>query len=285
MLGDPSVDFVSLITPPNARQDYVRACAEAGMPVLAEKPIERTLTAAVSLVELCEKAGVPFGITFQHRARPSVLELRQRIDAFGPLRAAEVRVPWWRPQSYYDEPGRGTIERDGGGVMINQAIHQMDLALSFTGPASEVTAMSTTTALHRMEGEDFVSAGITLASGAPMALFASTACYPGGGDGIALFFDEVAVRITREQTVELAWHDGQSEVLGAEATDGPGGGGADPMAFGPALHAAVIGDFAEALAEDRPPMIPARDTLPVMALIAGIEESARQGRRVSVPQV
>ena len=113
---DPNVDFAIVTTPPNARREIVEALAAAGKPILMEKPVERTLDAAAELVDLCEELNVPLGIVLQHRARPVAAMLAERLAALGPLIAVEVAVPWWRSQSYYAEPGRGTYERDGGGA-------------------------------------------------------------------------------------------------------------------------------------------------------------------------
>ena len=94
----------------------------------------------------------------------------------------QVALPWWRPQAYYDAPGRGTYARDGGGVLITQAIHTLDLMLAVAGPVTQVAAIAGTTRLHRMEAEDFVGAGLSFAGGALGSLVATTAAYPGGAD-------------------------------------------------------------------------------------------------------
>ena len=139
------------------------------------------------------------------------------MERLGPLVSAEVNVPWWRPQSYYDEPGRGTYERDGGGVLISQAIHTMDLMLTLTGPVQSVTAMCATSGFHRMESEDFVVAGLQFANGAVGQLFATTASYPGVGETITLHCRDGSARLEAGQLM-LTWQDGQSETLG-EAVD------------------------------------------------------------------
>ena len=278
--ADPDADFVALVTPPDARQRMVEVLTAAKKPILMEKPVERSLAAARALVQTCEAAGVPLGIALQQRLRPSVRALRDRLDGLGPLRAAEIRVPWWRPQSYYDQPGRGTRARDGGGVMISQAIHTMDLALQFTGPVADVVALTATTGLHRMETEDFVSAGLRLASGAPVSLFATTAAFPGRAEEIVLNFATATARLAGT-ALTLDHLDGSSETLGeATAT----GSGADPMAFGAGPHRAVLADFAEALGQGRPPAITGRSALPVHALIEAIETAGRTGQRTRVEQ-
>ena len=276
--ADPSVDFVIVTTPPDARVEIVEILAKAGKPILMEKPIERNLATATSIVETCEAHGVPLGITLQHRARPQVADFIERQDALGPLISVENNVPWWRPQSYYDEPGRGTYARDGGGVLITQAIHPIDLMLSLTGPVAEVTAMCATSGFHDMEGEDFVVVGMQFESGAIGQLFASTASYPGHGETMTLHCKNGSARMDRGKLI-IDWQDGRVEELGKEAASGAG---ADPMAFKSDWHRFVIEDFAEALAAGRPPLIPGRSALEVHRLIEAIELSGRDGKRVSL---
>jgi len=283
IVDDPAVDFVILTTPPNARLDIVTALVAGGKPILMEKPVERTLPAAIEICDICAAAGNPLGIVFQHRARPSTIALKERlaVDDFGPLRLAEIAVPWWRPQSYYDALGRGTYERDGGGVMISQAIHIMDLALQFTGPVARVNALTATTELHNMESEDFVCAGLRFANGAVGSLTASTASFPGRAPEIVLHYANATARLD-SNLLEIFWHDGRSETLGeAVAT----GAGADPMAFSSDLHEAVMVDFADALTEGRPPMATGRSALRVHALIEAIERAGRTGTTSDVAQI
>lgn len=279
--NDPSVDFVILTTPPNGRQEIVATLAKAGKPILMEKPVERTLENATALVELCEAANVPLGIVLQHRARPVAADLDARMDTLGPLVAAEVNVPWWRPQAYYDEPGRGTYERDGGGVLISQAIHTLDLMLTLTGPVHKVTAMTATTDFHDMESEDFVTAGLCFDNGAFGQLFATTASFPGTGETITLHCKHGSARLDAG-VLKLDYQDGRSETIGEATTSGAG---ADPMAFTSDWHRFVIEDFAEALEQGRPPLVPGRSALDVHRLITAIEHSGRIGQRVKLSEI
>ena len=279
--ADRSIDFAIVATPPNARQEIVAALARAGKPILMEKPVERTLAAATGIVETCEAAGVPLGIVLQHRARPGVAEARRMAGELGPLCAVEINVPWWRPQSYYDEPGRGSYARDGGGVLISQAIHTLDLALSLAGPVAEVVALAATTGLHRMEAEDFVSAGLMFENGAVGQLYASTASYPGRGETITLHHRAGSIHLGAGQ-VRVDRHDGRSETIGDAATSGAG---ADPMAFTSDWHRAVIEDFADAVAHGRPPLVPGRAALEVHRLIAALEAAAASGRKTNLREM
>ncbi|TNF22352.1 MAG: Gfo/Idh/MocA family oxidoreductase [Rhodobacteraceae bacterium] len=272
------VDFVILTTPPDARAGIVETLSKAGKPILMEKPVERSLARATALVETCEARGVPLGIVLQHRARPVVAELRGLIERLGALRAVEVNVPWWRPQSYYDAPGRGSYARDGGGVLISQAIHTLDLMLTLTGPVESLNAMAATTGFHQMEAEDFVCAGLRFAGGAVGQVFATTASYPGRGETITLHFAEGSARLEAGQLF-LDWQDGRHEVRGESATSGSG---ADPMAFTSDWHRAVIEDFAASLQDARPPLVTGRAALEVHRLIDALETSAREGRTLQL---
>lgn len=278
--ADPDVDFAIVCTPPNARREIVDALVAAGKPVLMEKPVERTLAAATAIVERCEKAGVPLGIVLQHRLRPAARALAEALAAgeLGELAVVEIEVPWWRAQAYYDEPGRGTLARDGGGVLISQAIHAIDLALHLAGPAARVQAMMRTTRLHRMESEDFAVIGLDFASGAVGSIVATTAAYPGGTEGIALHGRRGSARLRGGRLV-IAPQGGEERVVG-EA--GGTGGGADPMAFTHAWHQSVIEDFAAALDERRAPAVPGRDALAVHRLIDAATRSSAEGRAVDV---
>jgi predicted dehydrogenase len=278
---DPGIDFAIVTTPPNARAEIVDALSAAGKPVLMEKPVERDLAGATALVEMCEARGVPLGIVLQHRARPVVADLRRVLPTLGTLMAVEVNVPWWRPQSYYDQPGRGTYARDGGGVLISQAIHTLDLMLTLTGPVTDVTAMVATTGVHRMEAEDFVVAGLRFAGGAVGQLFATTASFPGKGETITLHCAQGSARL-EAGILRIDRHDGTSQAIGQAATSGSG---ADPMAFTSDWHRAVIEDFADAVTTGRAPICPGRDALAVHRLIAAIEKSGHTRAAVELAEV
>ena len=212
--SDPSIDAVMILTPPNTHLELVERFAAAGKHILLEKPLERSTERALRLVEAAEAAGVKLGVVFQHRFREASEHLRAllRQRALGALAVINVSCPWWRAQSYYDEPGRGTLARDGGGVLITQAIHTLDLTLSLAGPIAEVAAIAGTTGLHRMESEDFAAAGLRFANGALGALMATTAEYPGFPERIELIGTE-GTAILAAGVVTVHYQDGRREAL------------------------------------------------------------------------
>jgi len=277
---DPQLDFVIVATPPDARIDLIQPLAAVGKHILLEKPVARTAAEAAKVVRVCEAAGVKLGIVFQHRMRAASRRAAELAASgnLGNLALVEISVPWWREQSYYDEPGRGTYARDGGGVLISQAIHTIDLALSMTGPVASVQAMTATTRLHRMEAEDFAVAGLTFTNGAVGSLVASTASFPGATESIVLHFQAATLRLATGR-LHVHWHGGREEVSGAEAGTG---GGADPMAFTHEWHQAVIEDFADAITSGRDPAASGRAALAVHYLIEAITRSASEGRAVEL---
>ncbi len=280
--ADDEVDFAVIATPPDARVALVEPLARAGKHILLEKPVGRTSAEAEEVVRICEEAGVALGIFFQHRMRAASRKAAE-LAASGDLGAfglAEITVPWWREQAYYDEPGRGSYARDGGGVLISQAIHTIDLALGLAGPVAEVQAMTATSRFHRMESEDFATAGLRFANGAVGSLVASTASFPGGAETITLHFDKASLHLG-SGVLTVRWRDGREESFGATAGTG---GGADPMAFTHEWHQAIIEDFASALADGRPPVASGRAALAAHHLIDAIARSASTGRITEVSE-
>ena len=275
------VDFVIVTTPPNARLEIVERLAHAGKPILMEKPVERNLQNACDLVDICTQHDVRLGIMLQHRVRSVVDQLRRLLDDLGDIHVVEVSVPWWRDQTYYDAPGRGTYARDGGGVMISQAIHTLDLMLSLTGPVETVSALAATSKSHPMEAEDFVSAGLRFASGALGHVFATTSAYPGRGETITLHCAEGSVTLDAGM-LQIDWRDGRNQTLGQTATSGAG---VDPMAFTSDWHQWMIEDFAQSIAENRPCLVTGEEALKVHALIDALERSSKSGTICTVEEV
>jgi predicted dehydrogenase len=277
---DPSVGAVMILTPPNTHLELVETFAAAGKHILLEKPLERSTERALKLVEAAETAGVVLGIVLQHRFRAASEHLHGLIAAgtLGDLAIANVACPWWRPQSYYDQPGRGTLARDGGGVLITQAIHALDLMLSLTGPVAEVAAIGGTTPLHRMETEDFVGAGLRFTNGALGALMATSAAFPGMPERIELVGTKATAVLTAG-VVTVHHQDGRQDRLGEEQSTG---GGADPMDFSHDAHKALITDFLDAVAQGREPRVSGREGLKVHRFIDALLEAAATGRVAAV---
>ncbi len=278
--ADPTVDAAIIVTPPDARADLIAPLAAAGKAILLEKPVARNTVEAEAVVQICTDADVPLGIVFQHRMRAASLAAHDQVQsgALGALGLVEITVPWWRDQAYYDEPGRGSYARDGGGVLISQAIHTIDLALSLTGPVTSVQAMTATTRFHQMEAEDFACAGLRFENGAVGSLTASTSSFPGGAEAIKLHFEAASLHL-EAGVLTVSWRDGRVESFGAL---GGTGGGADPMAFTHAWHQGILEDFAAAVQQGRAPAVTGAAALHAHRLIDAITVSSQTGQVVEM---
>src|SRR5437868_1058902 len=281
ILADKSVDCVEILTPPGTHLDLVRRCAQAGKHILLEKPLEVSTERGAALVEAAATAGVTLAMMLQHRFRPAALKLRAMIRAgeLGTIVNCSTVIRLWRPQSYYDVEGRGTRARDGGGVLVTQGIHTLDLMLSLAGPIAEVRSFATTSSVHRMETEDLVAAAVKYENGALGVIDATTAAYPGFPERIEIIGEKATASLVGSDLV-VAHHDGRVTEMKTEY--GAGGTGADPMAFPNDWHRAVIADFLDALDEKREPAISGQEALKVHRLIDALLEAGATGRTVRV---
>ena len=275
-----NIDMVILITPPNQRLELIKEFSKAGKHILMEKPIERSTKQAEEIVKICENNKVQLGIVLQHRFRESSIKLKNLIEknALGLIYSVQVNIPWWRDQSYYDEPGRGTYERDGGGVLISQAIHTLDLMINLTGQVDEVQAIAKTTSFHKMESEDFVAAGLKFKNGAVGSLMASTSSYPGYPESIVLNCEKGSVKL-ESGTLKINWHNNKVEEFGE--TSGTGGS-ADPMAFPYDWHKNLIKDFALSITSNQSGFVSGREALKVHQLIDALISSSKNGKIVKI---
>jgi predicted dehydrogenase len=277
VFADPRVEAVLVLTPPNTHFDLVRQAAEAGKHVLMEKPLEIDVERGRRLVEVCRQRGVLLGMVLQHRFRPAALRLRALIEegALGKIVAASARMPLWRPQSYYDQPGRGTRARDGGGVLLTQGIHTLDLLLALAGPLTEVMAHATTTPLHRMETEDLATASLRYRNGALGTIEATTAAFPGFAERIDIAAEKGHASLVGT-ALSVVFQDGRRIEMAPD--ESPGGTGADPMAFPHDYHRALLQDFLEAIERGEQPSVTGEAALDVQLLIEVILRSGTSRR-------
>ena len=267
ILEDRSVDAVLILTPPNTHLELVERCAAAGKHILLEKPLEITLERSERLVQAARD--VTLGVVLQHRFRPAAEKLHELLASgrLGKLVSASASIPNWRPQTYYDQPGRGTRARDGGGVLLTQGIHTLDLLTWFAGEADEVKSFWTTTPVHRMETEDLACAAMRFKNGALGVVHATTTAYPGYPERIELIGTHGSA-LLEGTALRVHFMDRTSVELKTEA--GGGGTGADPMAFPHDWHRGVITDFLDAIDHRRAPRSSGAETLKVHRLIESL---------------
>jgi UDP-N-acetyl-2-amino-2-deoxyglucuronate dehydrogenase len=269
ILEDRSVGAVLVLTPPNTHLEIVERCAAAGKHVLLEKPLEVSTERAEQLVK--KSSHVKLGVVLQHRFRPAAEKLRERLNDLGQLVSASAAIPNWRPQSYYDQPGRGTRWRDGGGVLLTQAIHTLDLFLSFVGEPLEVKSFVTTTPVHRMDTEDLAVAAVRFRNGAIGTVHATTTAYPGFPERIELIGTR-GIAMLEGTSLRMQFSDGNSFDMKTES--GAGGTGADPMAFPHDWHRGVLADFLDAIERNHEPRVSGAEALKVHRFIDRILQSS-----------
>jgi predicted dehydrogenase len=277
IFADGTIDAVMILTPPNTHLDLVRRAAAAGKHVLLEKPLEIGFERSAELVETAERAKIKLGVVLQHRFRPVSVALKRLIDEdrLGTTVSASARLMNWRPQSYYDQPGRGTRARDGGGVLLTQGIHTLDLLISLVGAPREVFSYAVTSPVHRMETEDTAAGAARWEGGAIGTILATTSAYPGLPDTIDVIGTKGTAALVGT-TLAARFHDGTTFDLADEAAGG--GTGADPMAFPHHHHRAVLADFLDAVEQDRQPKASGREALKVHRLIEAMLRSAQNGK-------
>ena len=259
ILQDPEVQAVIVASPASTHLDICQRCFAAGKHVLLEKPLELNLERSTKLVELAAQSGLQLGVVLQHRFREASQVLQKLLidGRLGEVQAASIRVPWWRSQSYYNEPGRGTLARDGGGVLLTQAIHTLDLFRSLVGIQSVKSAVVRQTQLHQMETEDYVSALLVLGNGAPGDLMATTAMYPGFPETIDIMGTLGSARLTGAN-LQVNFLEGAPVNI---CSEGGTGSGANPMDFSHEPHRELITDFIDAVHQKRPPRVSGADAL------------------------
>lgn len=267
-LSDPLVQAVIIATPPASHLEIARTCFAHGKHVLLEKPLDISLERAQSIVDLARSHDRLLGVVLQFRFKPGALALQQALaeGRLGAVQAASVRIPWWRPQSYYDQAGRGTLARDGGGVLLTQAIHLIDLFRALVGVQEVVAAQARRTRLHTMETEDHVQALLTLGNGAVGHLMATTAMLPGLPECIEIIGARGSA-VLAGGALRLRTLDGEDLQI---ASEGGSGSGANPMDFSHDAHRAVLQDFVAAVRQGRPPRVAGEDALATQALIAQV---------------
>ena len=270
------VDAVLVCLPSALHAPVTVEAARRGKHVLTEKPLDILLDPATRMVEACEAAGVKLGCISQHRFSPDIARTRAAVEAgeFGRMLGGDASVKWFRSQGYYDSAGwRGTWAMDGGGCLMNQGVHTVDMIQWIMGGVKAVQGRVHTLA-HEIEVEDHAAALIEYKSGAVGTIQGSTAVYPGfaerleiyGTKGSAVLEGDRAVSwTTKDETEQEAFGTGATKVEGT-----PGG----PWH---ALHKAQIEDFTRAITEDRPPAITGREALEPLRIILAVYESSRNG--------
>ncbi|MBU7004854.1 MAG: Gfo/Idh/MocA family oxidoreductase [Theionarchaea archaeon] len=281
MLKRDDLDVLDVCTPSGLHTKLGIKGAEAGKHVLVEKPIDITLERADSLIGTCEKAGVKLAVIFQHRFDPATIQLKKAIDAgkFGKLILGDAYVKWYRTQDYYDKGGwRGTWEYDGGGSLINQSVHTIDLQRYFMGDPDwvfgKIGVMS-----HEIETEDLGLGIIEFKSGAKGVVEGSTSIFKGLPERLEIH-GETGTGIIEGGKMKKLIIEGEEESEGEKVDLSAA---ADAASITASSHTLQIQDLVDAINEDRKPLVDGYEGRKALEVIIGIYRSSETGKIVKFP--
>jgi predicted dehydrogenase len=288
-LARPDVHLVIITTPSGAHLEPAVAAAAAGKHVVVEKPLEITTARCDRIIEACDRHGVGLCTIFPSRFGDANVALKAAVQAgrFGRLTLGETTCKWWRSQAYYDEGGwKGTKALDGGGALMNQAIHNVDLLQWLMGDVTHVTGFTATLAHERIEVEDTAVACLRFANGALGVIQATTSVHPGLPKTIGIHGDRGTAVI--EQDDVLRW-DFQPETAEDRAVKerfaqktGASGGSSNPAAISHQGHARQLADFVKAIQTGTKPLVDGREGRKAVAIIEAIYQAAATGRTVAL---
>src|SRR5579859_4400304 len=295
MLDREDLDLVSICTPSGMHGEHACQAMRAGCHVIVEKPMEITHERIEEMLCVQQETGRKLAVISQHRFEEGIGQLRALVEqqAFGRLVLGNAAIPWWRAQKYYDSGAwRGTWELDGGGILMNQSIHSIDLLQWLMGPVKSIYAY-TDTLVHKMETEDVAVAILRFASGALGTIAASTGAYPGVTTRIEIFGDQGSailekgrlshLRLARDDKEEIDAYGGGPKKRQQDRVENKSAATAqDPTAVLVALHATQIADMLRAIREDRTPLVDGYAARRPVEIILGIYESARAGKEISL---
>ena len=288
-LARRDVDVVIVTTPSGAHLEPAVAAAQAGKHVVVEKPLEITLERCDRIIEACDRHGVKLCTIFPSRFGDANQALKAAVVAgrFGRLTLAETTCKWWRPQSYYDEGGwKGTRALDGGGALMNQAIHNVDLLSWMMGPVTHISGFTATIAHERIEVEDTAVACLRFANGALGIIEATTSVHPGLPKTIAVHGDRGTVVIEQDDVLrwELTPETAEDHAIKERFAQksGASGGSSNPAAISHTGHARQLADFVRAIERGTPPSVDGREGRKAVEIILAIYRSAETGRTIEL---
>ena len=291
MLEDPDIDAVAIITPPGAHLEYALDAINAGKHVLVEKPMEINTARVERMIEAANNRGVVLSCLFQSRYFEATQYLKKAVDdgRFGTISLCDAQIKWFRSQAYYDSAAwRGTKDIDGGGIMMQQSIHAIDLLLYIMGCDPVSIAAFTSTVSHDIEVEDTAAAALRFPGGALGIIEGTTSAWPGslkrieicGTDGQAVMEeDSITMWKFRDERPE------DEQIRQKFSSSSSSGGSADPSAINFAGHARQYEDFASAVKNKKSPLITGGEGLRSVRLIEALYRSAEEGRYIQMNQI
>ena len=275
-----AVDYVDVCTFPDFRLQPLAICAETGKHVQVQKPISTNTATARQMVEMARGAGIQLGVVSQHRFDDSSQFLKKAIAGgrLGKLLQCDCYVKWYRPPSYYARPIKGSWATEGGGALINQAIHQLDILRWMAGPVEEVFGYWQLGALHKIESEDVINAVVRYSSGATGVIQAATAFWPGYTERTEFHGTKGTAIISGDQLT--AWDVENDSGERAPVSTNVASGASDPMAISLEPFERQFRDCGRAIQEKRKPLVSGLEGYEALELVEAVYESCRTGEKV-----
>jgi UDP-N-acetyl-2-amino-2-deoxyglucuronate dehydrogenase len=285
----PDLDFIDVCTFPDFHLQPVEACAAIRRPIQVQKPIATNLQTARRMIDIARAARIPLNVASQHRFDDATIFLKRALKAgrLGKLLEADAYVKWFRDDAYYSRPIKGSWHTEGGGALINQAIHQVDLLLYLLGPIIQVQGAWRLAAAHKIESEDMVNALLAYESGAAGVIQASTAFWPGYTERVEIHGTKGTAIISGDRlTTWDVKDDGEAnERDPAPIAQNVSSGSSDPMAIAVTSFERQFLDFGDAIRLGREPLVNGEEGCRALEVVLSIYQSCREQRPVTLPLV
>lgn len=283
MLKSSEIDVICICTPSGLHAPLAIQAAEAGKHVIVEKPMALTLKEADDVIKAVEENNVKMAVISQLRFTPAVMKIKETVDsgALGKLVCGDIYMKYYRSQEYYDKGGwRGTWKMDGGGALMNQGIHGIDLLLYMMGPVKSVFAYARTLA-RKIEVEDTASAVVEFKNGAVGVIQGTTSVFPGAPRRLEICGDKGTI-VLEEDSITSWCIEGQEIPEDVKLGHTENMSASNPSAFGIEGHIKQISDMVDAIKNDRKPMVDQYDGKRPVELIVSIYEASRTGKPVEL---
>lgn len=280
----PKVDYVDVCTFPDFRLEPIEICAQNGKHVQVQKPIATNLETARRMIETARRGGILLGVVSQHRFDDACVFLSRALAAgrLGKLLQADCYVKWFRSAEYYSRPIKGSWKTEGGGALINQAVHQIDILRWLAGPIKELFAVWQIGALHKIESEDVVNAVVKYASGATGVIQAATAFWPGYPERVELHGTKGTAVISGDKLT--AWDVESDSGESAPVVKEVASGASDPMAISLTPFERQFLDFGDAITKGRKPTVAGEEGYQALEIVDAVYRSCRTGEKVVLGQ-
>lgn len=278
----PEADYVDVCTFPDFRLQPLEICAETGKHILVQKPISTNLETAQTMIEMAKRAGIVLGVMSQHRFDDAVIFVSEAIKAgrLGRILQCDCYVKWYRSVEYYSRPVKGSWDVEGGGALINQGIHQVDIARWLCGDVTEAFGQWQLGAIHKIESEDIVNAVVRYRNGATGVVQASTAFWPGYTERVEIHGTKGTAILSGDKLT--AWDvendTGEPAPISKEAMSGA----SDPMAISLTPFERQFADFARAIRTGSEPLVSGEEGYRALEVVDAIYRSCRSGQNVTV---